>query len=181
MSSTPSCCRCWRLIFIFCYVPMYGIVIAFQKYAPGRPFLAFDGSDQVGGPEVLYRLYPWQVFRPPDGQHDQAEPATTWCSASRSRSSSRCCSTRFISVRLAQVLPDGQLPALLHLDGRRGQSVVGCRFIQPDRRVSTTWRPQWDLSARHGETAPRRSRSSVAPTSEKGFGFNSMVYAGRQR
>ena len=32
------------LIFIFCYVPMYGIVIAFQKYAPGRPFLAFDGS-----------------------------------------------------------------------------------------------------------------------------------------
>ena len=23
---------------------MYGIVIAFQKYAPGRPFLAFDGS-----------------------------------------------------------------------------------------------------------------------------------------
>ena len=32
------------LIFIFCYIPMYGIVIAFQKYAPGRPFLAFDGS-----------------------------------------------------------------------------------------------------------------------------------------
>ena len=32
------------LIFIFCYIHMYGIVIAFQKYAPGRPFLAFDGS-----------------------------------------------------------------------------------------------------------------------------------------
>ncbi len=32
------------LVFIFCYIPMYGIVIAFQKYVPGRPFLSFDGS-----------------------------------------------------------------------------------------------------------------------------------------
>ena len=32
------------MIFIFCYIPMYGIVIAFQKYTPGQPFLAFDGS-----------------------------------------------------------------------------------------------------------------------------------------
>lgn len=31
-------------IFIFCYVPMYGVVIAFQDYYPGRPFLFFDDS-----------------------------------------------------------------------------------------------------------------------------------------
>lgn len=37
------------LIFIFCYIPMYGVVIAFQKYVPGRPFLAFDGSTQWVG------------------------------------------------------------------------------------------------------------------------------------
>lgn len=37
------------LIFIFSYIPMYGIVIAFQKYAPGRPFMAFDGSTRWVG------------------------------------------------------------------------------------------------------------------------------------
>ncbi|MDF2726401.1 MAG: transporter permease subunit [Paenibacillus sp.] len=31
-------------IFIFSYIPMYGVVIAFQDYYPGKPFLAFDGS-----------------------------------------------------------------------------------------------------------------------------------------
>ncbi|MEF3305257.1 ABC transporter permease [Paenibacillus sp. GYB003] len=36
-------------IFIFSYIPMYGIVIAFQNYFPGRPFLSFDGAvDWVG-------------------------------------------------------------------------------------------------------------------------------------
>lgn len=32
------------LVFLFNYIPMYGIVIAFQDYLPGQPFLAFDGS-----------------------------------------------------------------------------------------------------------------------------------------
>ncbi len=31
-------------IFIFSYIPIYGIVIAFQNYYPGKPFIAFDGS-----------------------------------------------------------------------------------------------------------------------------------------
>jgi len=31
-------------LFIFSYMPMYGLVIAFQNYTPGSPFLAFDGS-----------------------------------------------------------------------------------------------------------------------------------------
>lgn len=31
-------------IIIFHYVPLYGILIAFQDYFPGKPFLAFDGS-----------------------------------------------------------------------------------------------------------------------------------------
>lgn len=35
------------LIIIFCYIPMYGIVIAFQDYTPGSPFLG-SGVDWVG-------------------------------------------------------------------------------------------------------------------------------------
>ncbi|WP_339369977.1 ABC transporter permease [Paenibacillus elgii] len=31
-------------IFIFCYIPMYGVVIAFQDYYPGKPFLSFHES-----------------------------------------------------------------------------------------------------------------------------------------
>jgi len=35
------------LIFIFCYIPMYGIVIAFQNYIPGDPFIG-EGVAWVG-------------------------------------------------------------------------------------------------------------------------------------
>jgi len=35
------------LLFIFCYIPMYGIVIAFQDYFPGNPFLG-KGVKWVG-------------------------------------------------------------------------------------------------------------------------------------
>jgi putative aldouronate transport system permease protein len=35
------------LVFIFCYIPMYGIVIAFQDYVPGSPFLG-KGVKWVG-------------------------------------------------------------------------------------------------------------------------------------
>lgn len=38
-------------IFIFFYLPMYGIVIAFQDYTPGDPFIAFDGSTNWVGLE----------------------------------------------------------------------------------------------------------------------------------
>ncbi len=38
-------------IFIFFYLPMYGIVIAFQDYVPGDPFLAFNGSTNWVGLE----------------------------------------------------------------------------------------------------------------------------------
>lgn len=31
-------------ILVFSYIPLYGIIIAFQMYYPGKPFLAFDGS-----------------------------------------------------------------------------------------------------------------------------------------
>lgn len=36
-------------IFIFCIIPLFGIVIAFQDYAPGSPFIAFDSSIQWVG------------------------------------------------------------------------------------------------------------------------------------
>lgn len=39
----------FALIFIFCYIPMYGIVIAFQEYVPGAPMIAFDGSTKWVG------------------------------------------------------------------------------------------------------------------------------------
>ena len=32
------------LLFLFCYLPIYGILIAFQNYSIGNPILAFDGS-----------------------------------------------------------------------------------------------------------------------------------------
>jgi len=42
-------------IFIFLYIPMYGIVIGFQNYLPGSPFIAFDGSvEWVGLRHIIY-------------------------------------------------------------------------------------------------------------------------------
>jgi putative aldouronate transport system permease protein len=35
------------LLFVFCYIPMYGIVIAFQDYIPGSPFIG-EGVAWVG-------------------------------------------------------------------------------------------------------------------------------------
>ena len=35
------------LIFVFCYLPMFGLVIAFQDYSVGRPFLG-EGVKWVG-------------------------------------------------------------------------------------------------------------------------------------
>lgn len=37
------------MIFIFFYMPMFGVVIAFQDYVPGDPFFAFDGSTKWVG------------------------------------------------------------------------------------------------------------------------------------
>ena len=36
-------------ILIFSYIPLYGILIAFQNYYPGRPFLSFDGTTEWVG------------------------------------------------------------------------------------------------------------------------------------
>ena len=45
-------------IFIFSYIPMYGILIAFQNYTPGAPILAFDGSVKwVGLKHFKYFLH----------------------------------------------------------------------------------------------------------------------------
>ena len=30
------------LIFVFCYIPLYGLIISFQDYVPGSPFLGPD-------------------------------------------------------------------------------------------------------------------------------------------
>ncbi|EPY14337.1 ABC transporter permease subunit [Paenibacillus sp. chi10] len=35
-------------IFIFSYIPMYGIIIAFQDYFPGKPFFSFTDTNWVG-------------------------------------------------------------------------------------------------------------------------------------
>ncbi|GIO30413.1 sugar ABC transporter permease [Paenibacillus albilobatus] len=35
-------------IFIFSYIPMYGVIIAFQNYYPGKPFFSLHETDWVG-------------------------------------------------------------------------------------------------------------------------------------
>lgn len=54
-------------IFIFLYIPMYGIVIGFQNYLPGSPFIAFDGSVEWVGlkhvMEFIKSIYFVRVFR----------------------------------------------------------------------------------------------------------------------
>ncbi|NSW91018.1 MAG: sugar ABC transporter permease [Firmicutes bacterium] len=54
-------------IFIFHYIPLYGIVIAFQDYYPGSPFIAFDGSVKWVGLkhiiEFIKSIYFVRVFR----------------------------------------------------------------------------------------------------------------------
>jgi putative aldouronate transport system permease protein len=40
------------LIFIFCYIPMYGIIISFQDYVPGSPFV---------GPDVIWVGLKWFI------------------------------------------------------------------------------------------------------------------------
>ena len=37
------------LIFIFCYVPMYGLLISFQDWTPGMPFMDFTGQTKWVG------------------------------------------------------------------------------------------------------------------------------------
>ena len=37
------------LIFIFCYLPLYGLLIAFQEWYPGMPFLDFTGATKWVG------------------------------------------------------------------------------------------------------------------------------------
>lgn len=49
-------------LFIFNYIPMYGIVIAFQKYRMGKPFLAFDGSIEWVGLQNFIKLFTSYFF-----------------------------------------------------------------------------------------------------------------------
>ena len=39
-------------LFVFSYIPLYGIVIAFQEYTPGMPFFSLDGSVKWGGSSI---------------------------------------------------------------------------------------------------------------------------------
>ncbi len=50
------------LIFIFCYIPMYGLVIAFQNYTPGASFLSFDGSIEWVGLEHFITFIESEYF-----------------------------------------------------------------------------------------------------------------------
>lgn len=54
-------------IFIFSYMPMYGLLIAFQDYAPGGGFLAFDGSIRWVGlkhfTDFTTSIYFWRLIR----------------------------------------------------------------------------------------------------------------------
>jgi putative aldouronate transport system permease protein len=53
------------LLFIFCYIPMYGIVIAFQDYIPGSPFIG-AGVKWVGFDYFIRFIkgeYFWRLIR----------------------------------------------------------------------------------------------------------------------
>ena len=49
-------------IFIFSYIPLYGIVIAFQNYFPGNPFIAFDGSVEWVGLQNFVEFISQRTF-----------------------------------------------------------------------------------------------------------------------
>ena len=55
------------MLVIFAYIPMYGVVIAFQEYMPGAPFLAFDGSVKWVGlahiRKFVSSIYFWRLIR----------------------------------------------------------------------------------------------------------------------
>lgn len=55
------------LLMLFKYIPMYGVVIAFQDYMPGAPFLAFDGSVKWVGlahiRKFVSSIYFWRLIR----------------------------------------------------------------------------------------------------------------------
>ncbi|MDR2376192.1 MAG: ABC transporter permease subunit [Treponema sp.] len=53
------------LLFVFCYIPMYGIVIAFQDYIPGSPFIG-EGVKWVGLKHFIRFVrgeYFWRLIR----------------------------------------------------------------------------------------------------------------------
>jgi putative aldouronate transport system permease protein len=53
------------LLFIFCYIPMYGLVIAFQDYVPGDPFFG-PGTKWVGFRwfiQFVQGEYFWRIIR----------------------------------------------------------------------------------------------------------------------
>ena len=45
------------MVFVFFYLPMFGLVIAFQDYVPGDPFFAFDGSTNWVGLKHFKTLF----------------------------------------------------------------------------------------------------------------------------
>lgn len=55
------------LIFIFCYVPMYGLLISFQDWAPGMPFLDFTGQTKWVGLKhfstFVHDPYFWRLIK----------------------------------------------------------------------------------------------------------------------
>ena len=50
------------LIFIFCYVPMYGLLISFQDWTPGMPFMDFTGQTKWVGLKHFASLFTLEEF-----------------------------------------------------------------------------------------------------------------------
>ena len=61
------------MIFIFFYLPMFGLVIAFQDYVPGDPFFSFDGSTKWVGLQHFKTLFLLPVFPPAAEEHSDPE------------------------------------------------------------------------------------------------------------
>ena len=63
------------LIFIFCYLPLYGLLIAFQEWYPGMPFLDFTGATKWVGLKHFI-----SIFLAFDQKHTGAQRTEFGCS-----------------------------------------------------------------------------------------------------
>ncbi|MFR1359051.1 MAG: hypothetical protein ACLSBB_17820 [Ruthenibacterium lactatiformans] len=103
------------MIFIFFYMPMFGVVIAFQDYVPGDPFFAFDGSTKWVGLQHFKTFFS-SIYFPRLLKHAHAQPDEPRVRLLGPHSV-RAAAQRGNAPTLQKAGADSQLYALFHLHG----------------------------------------------------------------